>query len=108
MREGQYLGRPPVDIRAVGSLRLQRSLMRGCSSYADAAGGLSQVPAFPPLQHFRPAATVNGNENVRLVELYADHPGLFKQRLARMFHEPRARVTSGRLQPRVTQLGDDA
>jgi hypothetical protein len=107
MQEGLYLGRPPVDIRAVGSRRLQRSLMRGLTSYADAAGGLSQVPAFPPLQRFRPAASVNGNQNVRMVELYADHPGLFKQRLASQFREPRARVTSGRLTPRVAQLGDD-
>lgn len=107
MREGMYLGAPPVDVRAVGSRRLQHSLMRGVSSYAGAAGGFDQVPAFPPLQHFKPPASANAPADIRMVELYADHPGLFKQKLAAQFRVPRSRVTSGTLRTTIPELGVD-
>lgn len=107
MLEGQYLGHPPIDIRAVGSRRLQHSLMAAMNLYAGGAGGFHQVPAMPAsLQALRAPSTVNRPDSIKMVELYAGHPGLFKQRLASQFREPRARVTSGRLAPLIPQLED--
>lgn len=103
MLEGMYLGQPPVNVRRGGARRFQFSLMRGGSFYSGGAGGFHQVPAFPPLQTFRAPASVN--RDVKMVELYAQQPGLFKQRLASQFRVPRARVTSGVLNNQTPQIG---
>jgi hypothetical protein len=70
MREGLYLGAPPVNVRRGGARRLHFSLMRGLGSYSNAAGGFTAVPAMPRnLQMFRPPASAN--RDVRMAELYA-------------------------------------
>jgi hypothetical protein len=102
MREGMYLGAPPVDVRAGGSRHLLHSLLRGMSMYDQAAGGFGAPLAMPRVQHFRAPASVS--RDVEMVELYAASPGLFKQRLQAQFAPPRARVTSGQLRTLVPQL----
>lgn len=107
MREGLYLGAPPVNVRRGGARRTHFSLMRGAHSYANAAGGFRGVPAFPPtLQRFK-APQVPASRDTRMVELYAQSPGLFHQRLQAQFRTPRAVVTSGRLRPLVPTVTPD-
>jgi hypothetical protein len=106
MREGMYLGAPPVNVRRAGARRFHFSLMRGGATYSQAAGGFGTVPAFPPtLQRFKAPASVN--RDVNMVELYAQSPGLFHQRLQAQFRTPRARVTAGQLRPLVPQVPPD-
>lgn len=97
MLEGTYLGAPPVNVRAAGSRRFHFSLMRGAGVYSNAAGGFSTVPALPALQALhRPPASPSAD--VRMVELYAQQPGLFRERLAQQFSTYRP-PTAGHLRP---------
>lgn len=83
MIEGSYLGRPPVDVGGRARRVLTHSLLRGLSAYSMGAGGFDQCVAVPlPLPRRSPA---DANSNVRLVELYRMHPGLFRQRLQQQF-----------------------
>jgi hypothetical protein len=104
MREGLYLGAPPVRVWQAGARQLSYQLMRGVSAYDQAAGGMPVgVLAMPQMQRFRAPATAN--RDVEMVELYAMSPGLFKQRLQAQFAPGRARVGWG-MAPNAVQVGE--
>ena len=84
MREGMYLGAPPVRLWKVGAGATLHGLTRGVSTYSEAAGGFDQVRALPQLQRLR-GPLVPVERDARLVELYAQQPGTFHKRLQQMF-----------------------
>jgi hypothetical protein len=90
-----YLGAPPVRLWASAARTANAVRLRGVHSYSMGAGGFGTVPAMPQLQAFPRRPNVPVTRDVRLVELYSQQPGLFKQRLARQFADPAAAARAG-------------
>jgi hypothetical protein len=82
---GEFSSYPPVNARAAASREWLFGLTRGAHSYSMGAGGFDQVPAMPQMQRFSNPVRDQAEPNIRLVELYAQAPGLFRQRLQSMF-----------------------
>lgn len=82
MREGLYLGRPPVPIRASAGRQLLLGLMRGVTSYQAAAGFGGAPLAMPALQRFAPPASRQADP--AQAHLFTMKPGLRKQHLQRI------------------------
>lgn len=103
MIEGAYLGRPPVNVGLGRRRAVLFGLVHGAGSYSMAAGGFGTVPAMPrTLQATaRPSTGTARPAQQRMTELYVSQPGLFKERLQRMFAEPRSKITSFGYQPPV-------
>jgi hypothetical protein len=89
----RILGAPPVNVHRAASRALLHTLLRGADMYARSAGEWpghgGAVPAFPVLQRLNSAAAQPADphraDNIRLVELYAQSPTLFRERLRAMF-----------------------
>lgn len=86
MREGMYLGAPPVAIGRSRAAAVLSSMMRGGASYSGAAGGGAPLampsglqPGFPTM----PAA--NPNTDPQIAALYPMAPALSKLNLRQRF-----------------------
>jgi hypothetical protein len=86
MREGMYLGRPPVDIGRASSRATLGSMMRGASSYGGAAGGWLPVFAMPNgLQPGLPLTPSNPNLNPTISVLHPMNLANAKVAIAQRF-----------------------
>ena len=86
MREGMYLGRPPVNIGRSRSTAVLASMLRGGASYGHAAGGGAPLALPSDLQPgFPRSAGGNPNANPEVAALYPMSPSLAKLNLRQKF-----------------------
>jgi hypothetical protein len=85
MREGQYLGAPPVNIgRSVARVQLA-TMLRGASYYGGAAGAGAPL-AMPRLQPSLPRTPSNPHADPAVAALYPiESPSLAKLNLRQRF-----------------------
>lgn len=85
MREGMYLGRPPVNIGRSRARVVLATMLRGGASYSGAAGGGAPL-AMPALQPL-PRSANNPALNPQLAQLYmgTNAPALAKLNLRQRF-----------------------
>ena len=69
MREGMYLGHPPVNVGRARAAIVLQTMLRGASFYGGAAG-LGAPLALPPLQGGIPRTASSPVRNPELVQLY--------------------------------------
>jgi len=83
MREGMYLGAPPVNVGRARAAAVLASMMRGAGAYGASAGAGAPLALPAGLQPGIP--TLTQEYSGRLASLYPLSPALFKRDLRRRF-----------------------
>jgi hypothetical protein len=84
MREGMYLGRPPVNIGRARARAVLATMLRGSSSYAGAAGQGAPL-AMPQGLQAIPRSPSNPQRNPAITALYPLSPAQAKTNLRQQF-----------------------